>query len=255
MSPDPLLGDLKDPQSLNRYAYVRNNPLNLSDPTGLRFCQDPIENDGNGPLAGEPCPDDDDWFRPIAPAWFMTSVDPTNVFTTLSKTKDALFGQEMGRADSIRETGWDPELGIQRLEYYFVGGDESILEKQKELAAIQFGKRACGGQSTVSIEGCIQQTYDTLTPVLDSKGNPLFVGGNSNWYYTSVSINGSGVDPDNFGCAFSRCGVIDPLDFSHGGGTFHVDTANPWFIPIGSLIHFGFDFIGGHLWWRNGIPR
>jgi RHS repeat-associated protein len=34
-SPDPLAGSVSDPQSLNRYTYVRNNPLNAVDPTGL----------------------------------------------------------------------------------------------------------------------------------------------------------------------------------------------------------------------------
>ncbi len=37
MSPDPTGGKLEDPQSLNRYAYVRNNPLSFTDPTGLNF--------------------------------------------------------------------------------------------------------------------------------------------------------------------------------------------------------------------------
>ncbi len=37
MSADPLAGHTGDPQTLNRYAYVRNNPLNLTDPTGLDF--------------------------------------------------------------------------------------------------------------------------------------------------------------------------------------------------------------------------
>ena len=40
MTPDPLGGKLVDPQSLNKYSYVRNNPINLTDPTGLYICED-----------------------------------------------------------------------------------------------------------------------------------------------------------------------------------------------------------------------
>jgi RHS repeat-associated protein len=35
MSPDPLGGHLEDPQTLNRYQYVQNNPLTLTDPTRM----------------------------------------------------------------------------------------------------------------------------------------------------------------------------------------------------------------------------
>jgi RHS repeat-associated protein len=35
MSTDPLPGSPGDPQSLNRYAYVRNDPVNFRDPYGL----------------------------------------------------------------------------------------------------------------------------------------------------------------------------------------------------------------------------
>ncbi len=34
-SPDPVAGSIADPQSLNRYAYVRNDPVNLIDASGL----------------------------------------------------------------------------------------------------------------------------------------------------------------------------------------------------------------------------
>ena len=44
LSPDPLAGDILNPQSLNRYAYVLNNPTNLTDPLGLYMCWDPATN-------------------------------------------------------------------------------------------------------------------------------------------------------------------------------------------------------------------
>ncbi len=34
MSPDSIVPDLSNPQSLNRYGYVNNNPTNFTDPTG-----------------------------------------------------------------------------------------------------------------------------------------------------------------------------------------------------------------------------
>jgi RHS repeat-associated protein len=37
ISPDPAGPDYSDPQTLNRYAYTRNNRVNFVDPTGLFF--------------------------------------------------------------------------------------------------------------------------------------------------------------------------------------------------------------------------
>jgi len=37
---DPMGGSTADPQSLNRYMYGRNDPMNMIDPTGMEDCQD-----------------------------------------------------------------------------------------------------------------------------------------------------------------------------------------------------------------------
>ncbi|NJL54600.1 RHS repeat-associated core domain-containing protein [bacterium] len=42
ISPDPLEGDPRNPMSLNAYAYAHDNPINLTDPSGLS----PIPNPG-----------------------------------------------------------------------------------------------------------------------------------------------------------------------------------------------------------------
>jgi RHS repeat-associated protein len=41
-SPDPLSGSISNPQSLNRYTYVQNDPSNAVDPSGKRGCFIPL---------------------------------------------------------------------------------------------------------------------------------------------------------------------------------------------------------------------
>ncbi len=52
LSPDPKSGSVSNPQSLNRYAYVRNNACNATDPLGL-FAPGPCI-DPNAPGCGNP---------------------------------------------------------------------------------------------------------------------------------------------------------------------------------------------------------
>ncbi|HXH49814.1 MAG TPA: RHS repeat-associated core domain-containing protein, partial [Terriglobia bacterium] len=64
MSPDPLAGDVTNPQSLNRYAYVLNNPVSNTDPQGLSSCGPDsiatVDTGGVTPVVSvtrwEPCP-------------------------------------------------------------------------------------------------------------------------------------------------------------------------------------------------------
>ena len=130
------------------------------------------------------------------------------------------------------------------------------LEQQARLAATAFGAQACRGNGDSVISGCIQQVCDQLEaqgPV----GGPgsLPQGGKYDFSFNNIMINGALVSPDSFNCFMSRCGTFDSLDYSHGDGTFHVDTANVWFLPFGALEHLLIDLIGGNTWWSGGIPR
>lgn len=49
ISPDSVLGILGDPQTLNPYVYVRNNPINYIDPSGLYSIKVPLSIYGNYP--------------------------------------------------------------------------------------------------------------------------------------------------------------------------------------------------------------
>ncbi|VHO02131.1 RHS repeat-associated core domain-containing protein [Candidatus Rhabdochlamydia sp. T3358] len=51
ISPDSVLGILGDPQTLNAYVYVRNNPVNYIDPSGFYAVKVPLYIFGNPPGA------------------------------------------------------------------------------------------------------------------------------------------------------------------------------------------------------------
>jgi hypothetical protein len=55
LSPDPVAGDILNPQSLNRYAYVLNNPVNFIDPLGLQC--NVFNGSWEGSGVGFPCGD------------------------------------------------------------------------------------------------------------------------------------------------------------------------------------------------------
>jgi RHS repeat-associated protein len=53
MSADPLAGDIGNPQSLNRYSYVLNSPLDAIDPTGMSCHWDDGTIDDPPPAGGD----------------------------------------------------------------------------------------------------------------------------------------------------------------------------------------------------------
>jgi len=263
-SPDPAgiaAADPANPQSWNRYAYSLNNPLTLIDPSGKNpglasNCQAQVEtcDTGSGGVPAEMYGGGSgggDTFGDTFGCDKFDLIDPNSFCSQI------MMPIINGTYTLANWNNYYPST----IGYQFTGGDGSILEQQEETAAIQLGELDCAGEDPSAIASCIQDAYNGLYD--NYQGNPQgpsepeLNGGNYDFDISAVQINGQGIDPSSFGCFASRCGAFDSLDFSHGDGTFHVDTATVWgMLGLGAIVHLGWDVIGGNAWWKNnGIPR
>ena len=226
----------------NAYVYA-TNPNSWIDSSGLGNdpagvgCENPADNNPNCTSHNEP-------YGGVGPPASMN----------YDEFEQLLSGgcNEECRYQSIITSGWDPALGVQYTEYSFTGGDGSIFERQKELAAITLGQLYATQQGVTDpddVADIIEDVYNTLTPISSTPA-----GGNYNWSYLGIIVDGQAVDITDLGCSFSRCGTFDSLDYSHSDG-WHIDTANPYFFPIGTVAHLIVDEFGGNTWWSGGIPR
>ncbi len=113
LSPDPVAGDVTNPQSLNRYAYVLNNPTSLTDPLGLDIPQGEIAADWLRSCTSDPnCANNQLWGYGWQRGWFMGSAslgggpwgdldtDPSDDVCARIDTTDASCGQ--GNASTLQ---------------------------------------------------------------------------------------------------------------------------------------------------------
>jgi RHS repeat-associated protein len=99
-SPDPMWPvavRLDDPQTWNMYAYVRNNPTGLVDPSGAEYCKVVTDSQGNQSIDTTSCVSDADYGNEPAqyPGYVQVSQDVT-ITVTANPDTDPAFGADQG---------------------------------------------------------------------------------------------------------------------------------------------------------------
>ena len=197
MSPDPLGGDVDDPQSLNRYAYVLNNPGNFIDPYGLRC------------YAGEGCNPENEggwasWGTPGFSVVFADTFDflgyanpPTAVsfsetggitvqFDDGSITSLSQAGQQQGMIWS----GYEDPYGLLLLTTFSGGGGGAGLRLvAKSVCATSTGRTISYKLETTS-GGSPSQQYN----VIQQESNPNRTGNSPFGPNTSFETNNKFAD-------------------------------------------------------------
>jgi RHS repeat-associated protein len=214
---------LSNPQTLNLYIYVGNNPLSGTDGDGH------VENRWG-------------WNDPI---WGGGSDGPEG-------TKEMQSAAQ--RHDSIIYNNYDPDgIAHDRFGYAFTGAPDTPYEHQRQEVAIAWGTASVGEDNNAA--AAIQTIYDQLTinsQATDQSGaihSDGLVGGHYNFIASGIGLNGMPLDPTP--CFMGRCGVVHGNHFEHG--SVHNDFMNPFSMPpVGGMVHLFHDQIYGTHLQNNG---
>jgi RHS repeat-associated protein len=172
MSPDPSgldLADWRDPQQLNLYSYVRNNPLTLTDPYGLDCAY--LNNAGNGVesidrnSSGGECADTGGyWVDQTADA--NSFHDNGNGFATMQNTNGTSYlfctGGDCSQPPSFSMGGPPPNDAISNDPFFdgvlfgALGGVPGLLRGGASLAGDIFGTGARAATETAAEEAGTQ---------------------------------------------------------------------------------------------------
>ena len=133
VSVDPVLGDVSSSQSWNRYSYVRNNPVNLIDPTGETISLAGLNDEErekmiqslNDFTGNTYTVDDDDNL-------IMSEVGEESSATATDALNEAIGSERVFSVEARNRSGWN-----------FGGGDHSsgrILVDFADFENISYGK-------------------------------------------------------------------------------------------------------------------
>jgi RHS repeat-associated protein len=218
LSPDPLGGQLIDPQTLNKYAYVRNNPTTLTDPLGLYVCAD----------------------DPLCKSKQDVAFENARQADLLSKNADVVRGAQ-SYGDPTKDNGVNVSFadlsrkgeGGETLST--LGTDASGSLRANSNVVINSNLSGTQLDAAVGHEGShVADAQDVVNSIID-KGSSFTVGQNITWYSSEQraysvtdSILRSGNQTGHFYCGVDDCtlgiglkltgqipGVVDQI-LAHG---------------------------------------
>jgi RHS repeat-associated protein len=229
MSPDPLTGNAEDPQTLNRYVYVRNGPLNLTDPTGL-FIVDCTWTGCSGPTVN---------VNGLQQTTFNTTGFGVNDMVACPNSACSGFTKRGEYFQFVAGAGG--ASGYVRFSDITQGINEAngtfYSDKQYQAYWAQGYPTHIGGQ------------YDRLTNNMAQQGMPGTVnpddskisGGHADFAFTCPDLTKCGVGRYDDGIHVTR----DP----NGQLWIHDDTVSPWISPSS----FSFSTLFTVKFWEHGF--
>jgi len=194
MSPDPLGGLLADPQTLNKYAYVRNNPTTLIDPTGMYTCADQADCKSKQDIAFEKARQQD-----------LKSKDPDVVRAAKSygdPTKDNGVGVQFGDPGKGRNGNTASDVRVDP--------NDSSKVQAAETVTIRPGQSAEDLAATVGHEGSHVADAQDFVSSIDIKTGGGDQSLNLTKYATELKaymVSQSILSSENVKRNFGDCGV------------------------------------------------
>lgn len=277
MSADLFGGGIADPQSLNRYAYVGNNPTNFVDSSGAfkQPCSASRQgivcpNFGDGWIEGSDFNPFDGWDASDFPAifgngLFATYAGPCGLGAGASASCTS-YG------DIINVNGLTPTLDSLD-SYQVVGGDEGPLDVTYSSYGSEPGASAGNTNAAAGCEGKILARVNKQFGTNFSNSNVIGTspnGGAVNLYIQGTSADGltasefNAIQPGRYTNAVGYLtgfgpslhitgpGLFDPqgvFSSTNVGGdlsvtfTAHIDSAFAY-NPLGLLLHLFIDVLG-----------
>jgi len=264
-SSDPLAGWIGDPQSLNRYTYTQNDPINSTDPLGQRRnlpCSDPdmhcagggggdglglfyLGFGGGGPQctadgvdmpcgmgagllrsgAGSQCPNNDCGVGTATPYRCIGDV----------------CGYMSNEYAATHANSWDGALYSDD-EWKEFKNDLADSQRQALTDAISNASNSPDGSNWDYI-------YQNLDPYKPGTDDLNITGGNVDFRWTGAGGYLNFVSADAWtsnGCTLCRYGGMDAIHFNNG--LFHLDTASPvWGLGRGLIMHVLVDLMLGNI--------